>query len=1022
MAKKKSIVLTFGRFNPPTAGHHLLAQKVMELAAQAGAEHRIYGSRSHDPKKNPLDPKTKAGHMATVLGTPHVHVSDDIISPFHALKHVSDQGYHDVTVVTGSDRESIFDKVPHYQKKGDFKFKNFKVVTAGGERGEKAKGLAGMSATKQRAAASSGDFEAFRAGLPAHVGKAQARKLFRDVRKGMNLKEDYVSPSSFSYDEILEFAENENLLTETVSAQGRMRLARSARRTAKRRAFLRKLRKRRRRNVKQLKKRASSQVRRTLRKRLFKGNWKKLSYAQRSKIDGAIDKRRPMLNRMVKQILPKVVSGETKRLSKLNRQSSLKESPLMHFFNLLVEEKSQQEKRRNQNARKRKQRANDNATMQSNPFAGQVLIVQDENGDKMLIRKTSLQANHTILVAPDKMTSGAAQDILQDEDFVNTPTSIELFGKVEGADSGKEKRDKKAEAQESERDQAVQTMSAPPKPPPTISKGGKSMYPDSDHNSTDMEYGVAIMFNQAMGIDLATQVKNGLVTPAQAQKIGESQTLSRAGQRIVAQIKQILPEGNWFALHTGGKKNNKITKEWADWGGTDNTPKTDLIFQERDTGEMIKMSVKTGEAQLMSGKASETAGTFYSGLQFAVKQGKLKKETKKKVEKLIEKMKNQLAINERTKKGPVSLYQVDGEWEGKDKQVIKIDKLHESLTKEIEDLFEQDEDFATGVVWEALTGTFKFGENSPATANYVLSMNKDGTNAALTPVSWNYAKKIAKAMKIGVKFKSSAVETKDLRKRIEEFRKKKGTKKLEPTEDFRPYNFWSAFRIFLPSMQKIAELFKHNSLLKQLTEAKIKEIPEPQSEMDSRIYLDEAMDYIGDDPYKLLEFMGIDIDTISLPNIDLTEFGELKSAIYNTVVVNGKEIDIPIQKDIDYDNLDQMENGLDQDDSSNYKKKDLIGFANQLQQSQQLSEFYISFAKNFISEKRNYRKEYDNYQGTKEQKRNRAKRNKVNRLMKRLGRIRKGDGRDVDHKDGNPKNNSMKNLRVVSKSHNRSKK
>ena len=43
----------------------------------------------------------------------------------------------------------------------------------------------------------------------------------------------------------------------------------------------------------------------------------------------------------------------------------------------------------------------------------------------------------------------------------------------------------------------------------------------------------------------------------------------------------------------------------------------------------------------------------------------------------------------------------------------------------------------------------------------------------------------------------------------------------------------------------------------------------------------------------------------------------------------------------------------------------------------------------------------------------------VNRLMKRLGRIRKGDGRDVDHKDGNPKNNGKHNLRVRSKSANR---
>ena len=42
--------------------------------------------------------------------------------------------------------------------------------------------------------------------------------------------------------------------------------------------------------------------------------------------------------------------------------------------------------------------------------------------------------------------------------------------------------------------------------------------------------------------------------------------------------------------------------------------------------------------------------------------------------------------------------------------------------------------------------------------------------------------------------------------------------------------------------------------------------------------------------------------------------------------------------------------------------------------------------------------------------------------MKRKKRIRKGDGRDVDHKDGNPRNNSSKNLRIVSKSSNRKKK
>ena len=48
-------------------------------------------------------------------------------------------------------------------------------------------------------------------------------------------------------------------------------------------------------------------------------------------------------------------------------------------------------------------------------------------------------------------------------------------------------------------------------------------------------------------------------------------------------------------------------------------------------------------------------------------------------------------------------------------------------------------------------------------------------------------------------------------------------------------------------------------------------------------------------------------------------------------------------------------------------------------------------------DKRNYRKEYDNYQGTEEQKKNRAKRNKARRALTKEGAVSKGDGKDVDH-------------------------
>ena len=77
-----------------------------------------------------------------------------------------------------------------------------------------------------------------------------------------------------------------------------------------------------------------------------------------------------------------------------------------------------------------------------------------------------------------------------------------------------------------------------------------------------------------------------------------------------------------------------------------------------------------------------------------------------------------------------------------------------------------------------------------------------------------------------------------------------------------------------------------------------------------------------------------------------------------------------------------------------------------------------------VKEERDYKAEYRNYQGTEQQKKNRAKRNNARRRLTRSGRVHKGDGKDIDHK--NPLisggSNGDHNIGVVSKSSNRSRK
>lgn len=61
------------------------------------------------------------------------------------------------------------------------------------------------------------------------------------------------------------------------------------------------------------------------------------------------------------------------------------------------------------------------------------------------------------------------------------------------------------------------------------------------------------------------------------------------------------------------------------------------------------------------------------------------------------------------------------------------------------------------------------------------------------------------------------------------------------------------------------------------------------------------------------------------------------------------------------------------------------------------------------------------YNSSPEQKKNRASRNAARRAAEKAGKVRKGDGKDVDHKNMNPRDNSKGNLKVMDKSKNRAK-
>ena len=69
--------------------------------------------------------------------------------------------------------------------------------------------------------------------------------------------------------------------------------------------------------------------------------------------------------------------------------------------------------------------------------------------------------------------------------------------------------------------------------------------------------------------------------------------------------------------------------------------------------------------------------------------------------------------------------------------------------------------------------------------------------------------------------------------------------------------------------------------------------------------------------------------------------------------------------------------------------------------------------------KRNYRKEYDNYHASPEQRERNAARLRARRLMVKKGKVKVFDKKDVHHKDNDPTNNDLSNLSVTTQKYNR---
>ena len=303
-AVDKTVVLGWGRMNPITVGHEKLVNKIKDVARKNSATPLIYISHSQDAKKNPLDYDDKISLAKKAFGNKVIQKSRSktIIQIMKELE----SKFSKVILVVGQDRVKDFDTLLNKYNGKDYTFDNVEVVSAG-DRDPDAEGVEGMSASKMRVAAASGKFDQFKSGLPRKL-KGDAQDIYDLVRGGMKIAE---AMESIELDEAMTMQQRRQRSLTMRKYKGK--IAAAKKRLRKKKAGMGKL-----------KQRARKAAIKIIRKKVAgkKGtNYGNLSPAEKMIIDKKVEKKRGVIDKIAKRLLPQVRKQELTRLSNMNKES-----------------------------------------------------------------------------------------------------------------------------------------------------------------------------------------------------------------------------------------------------------------------------------------------------------------------------------------------------------------------------------------------------------------------------------------------------------------------------------------------------------------------------------------------------------------------------------------------------------------------------------------------------------------------------------------------------------------------------
>jgi citrate lyase synthetase len=179
-----TVVFTVCRMNPPTKGHEKLVKRVLSESKKLECASRVFLTRSHDNKKNPLVVEQKLQFAKEFF--PGIDIVDTM-NVFSACREMAKEGFKHGILVVGKDRENAFDTalnkyINHPDPEKDIGLESIQVIVI-------PRSIHDFSATAVRDLAFKGDFHKFQKSIPAS-NLAVAHEMYKCVRQGLGVKNE----------------------------------------------------------------------------------------------------------------------------------------------------------------------------------------------------------------------------------------------------------------------------------------------------------------------------------------------------------------------------------------------------------------------------------------------------------------------------------------------------------------------------------------------------------------------------------------------------------------------------------------------------------------------------------------------------------------------------------------------------------------------------------------------------------------------------------------------------------------